>query len=109
MQGNSNPRYRGLSRVNCGDYDRKYPVGSNLEVKGAPMTADMQSGKKFEKWFREQFGKPPSKKTIQQLRDERTAHLRLFQEAENELLNLTDYDRRKDAAFKAWLAKSSLP
>lgn len=59
---------------------------------------------KFQEWFKEQYGKRPSKKTIQELRDERAAHLQLAAIAENELLKLNDYIQRQDAAYKAWLA-----
>jgi len=59
----------------------------------------------FEKWFHLQFGKRPSKTTIQHLWEKRDIlHAQLAQ-VEKEISIMQEYITRKDAACKAWVAK----
>ena len=63
---------------------------------------------KFQEWFKEQFGKCPSNKNIDDLRIERDALRNQLSSVQFELDALTVYETRKDAAYKAWLAKPYL-
>ena len=60
---------------------------------------------KFEQWFHLQFGKRTSKTTIQHLWEKRDILHTQLNQVEKEISAMQDYITRKDAAYKAWLAK----
>lgn len=59
---------------------------------------------KFEKWFRDQHGKRPSRKTYQKLREERASAKVQLDAIDFEMKILNLYITRKDTAYEAWLA-----
>jgi hypothetical protein len=60
---------------------------------------------KFECWFEAQFGKRPSKTSELELLNNYMSAKRQVDDALDALLDCREWDRKRDAALKAWCAR----